>query len=196
MKAQSNTVIQAIFKRRSIGRLAYPAPSETDLITILRAGAAAPDHKRTHPFWFVILEGKSREEFGEVMASSLAERVRQAGKEASLAELDKERKKLTRAPLVIVVAARRHPGVTLPGEELVASAAAAAQNMLIASTSLGYGSMWRTGDAAYDPAVKKALGLGDEDYIVGFLYFGTISDGSERGPNEPRLESLVSVWEG
>ncbi|TLZ53581.1 MAG: hypothetical protein E6K22_07505 [Gammaproteobacteria bacterium] len=40
--------------------------------------------------------------------------------------------------------------------------------------------MWRTGGLAYDELVKRALGFGPTDAIVGFLYLGT-----ETGPPAP-----------
>ena len=49
----------------------------------------------------------------------------------------------------------------------------AAQNIMLAAHALGYGAMWKTGDPAYDPRVKRALGLEESDAIVAFLYLGT-----------------------
>jgi nitroreductase len=97
------------------------------------------------------------------------------GREPAVADaaLAKERAKPLRAPLVVVVAAkiREHRGV--PPVEQIVAAGAAAQNMLVAAHALGYGGFWRTGAAAYDEHVKRALGLAGEDAIVGFLYLGT-----------------------
>jgi nitroreductase len=67
--------------------------------------------------------------------------------------------------------------------------------MLIASTALSYGSMWRTGDPAYDDDVKAALGLTKEDAIVGFLYLGTPHEGGDTDPNEANLDDLVEWWQ-
>jgi nitroreductase len=50
--------------------------------------------------------------------------------------------------------------------------------MLLAATALGYGSMWRTGPPAYDHRVMRALGLTDDDAIVGFVYLGTPVSGA------------------
>jgi hypothetical protein len=33
--------------------------------------------------------------------------------------------------------------------------------------------MWKTGAAAYDPAVKATVGLGADDHIVGIMHLGT-----------------------
>jgi nitroreductase len=49
---------------------------------------------------------------------------------------------------------------------------------LLAATALGLGSMWRTGDPCYDPIVKTALDLPEEALLIGFVYLGTVPDGS------------------
>ena len=48
----------------------------------------------------------------------------------------------------------------------------AAQNLLLAAHGLGLGAMWRTGDAAFDPGVKAALGLAPDQHLIGFIYVG------------------------
>ena len=195
MRTQPNAAIRAIFSRRSVGKLVLPGPGEGELITILRAGAAAPDHKLTRPFWFVVFEGRAREEFGTVLAEALAARLAEKGLDPTPGQLDKERSKLMRAPLVIAVAAVRSNDTPLPDQEIISAAAAAAQNMLLAATSLGYGSIWRTGEPAYDPRVKAALGIKESDFIVGFLYFGSITEGMTPEPHNPDISAIASSWE-
>lgn len=186
--------LAAISVRRSVGRLQAPGPEGADLDAILAAGAAAPDHEGLRPWRFVVLSGSAKTSFSEVMAATYTARCRAAGEEPTEGQVSKERQKLGRAPVVVVVAAhlRDHPKV--PREEQLASAAAAAQNILLAATALGFGSMWRTGPAAYDSAVKAALGLGEEDAIVGFLYLGTVGDGRRPEPRVPDATGLVTHW--
>ena len=186
--------LDAIFNRRSIGRLKPPAPSDADLDTILRAGAAAPDHLELRPWKFVVLEGDEKDAFGSVLADAYVGRCRSADKDVVPAKEEKERTKLGRAPMVVIVAAVHRGDELVPFLEQFASAAAASQNMLIAATALGYGSMWRTGDPAYDESVKAAIGLNEADAIVGFLYLGTIAPDCEKPPNEPSMDDLVFRW--
>ena len=183
--------LKAISRRRSIGRLVEPAPTEEELHTLINAAVVAPDHGRMRPWRFVILRGEAKDAFGEVMVKALRRRCA----EPTEAQLVKERTKLNRAPLVVVVAAARPPVDKVPWEEQLMAVAAAIQNMLIAATALGYASMWRTGDPAYDTTVKSALGLHDDDAIVGFVYLGTPAEGSEKPPNEPILATdMVTHW--
>jgi nitroreductase len=53
--------------------------------------------------------------------------------------------------------------------------------------------MWKTGDAAYDPHVKAALGLTEGDAIVGFIYLGRPDRPLPPRPPKPAPE-LVSEW--
>src|SRR4249919_3733020 len=54
-------------------------------------------------------------------------------------------------------------------ESFTAAAGAAAQNLFLAAHDLGYGVMWKTGAAAYDPAVKATVGLRPDDHIVAIM---------------------------
>lgn len=186
--------IEVLFARRSTGRLVAPAPAGEDLQTILRAAAAAPDHERLRPFRFTVLDGEAKEAFGEVLAAAYAARCAAAGTEVVPAKREKERTKLGRAPLVLVVSAVRLPSACVPWDEQLAAAAAAAENACLAATALGFGSMWRTGDPAYDPNVKAALGLAAADAIVAWLYLGSYRDGAGPPPNDPRLDGLLLPW--
>ena len=187
--------LSAILARRSIPRLVEPGPSGDDLERILEAAAAAPDHGELRPWKLIVLEGRAKESFGHVLADAYLARCEALGAAPTEGQLTKERTKLGRAPVALVVAAVHRHSDKIPWEEQFASAAAAAQNALVAATALGYGSMWRTGDAAFDLHVKEALGLGPHDAIVGFLYLGTPADGVGKAPHRPDLDGLVTRWE-
>lgn len=183
-----------LFRRRSIGRLTEPAPRDDELQTILRAAAAAPDHGELRPWRFVVLRGENKEAFGTVLAEAYLRRVDAAGGAPAPAKLAKEQTKLNRAPLVIIICAMHRHDPKIPWEDQVGAANAAAQNVCLAATALGYGSMWRTGDPVFDDYVKAAVGLSEHDAIVGFVYIGTPHDGGEKPPNDPSLDDLVVEW--
>jgi nitroreductase len=185
--------LDAIFARRSVGRLVEPAPSDDHLRVLLSAAAAAPDHGELRPVRFVVLRGGAKDAFGAVLASAYQARCAAAGVEPDPAKLEKDRTKLGRAPLVVMVAAARQPSDKIPFEEQENAAAAAAENLLLAATALGYGSMWRTGPEAYDPDVKAALGLAADDAIVGFVYLGTPA-GEIKPARVPDLDGIVTDW--
>ena len=186
--------LDAIRARRSISRLVEPAPSDDELRTILESGAVAPDHLELRPWRFVVLRGDAKERFGKVLLAAYESRCAARGLEPQAAAQEKERTKLGRAPLVVVVGVRRIDHDKVPFGEQFAAGAAAAENMLVAATALGYGSMWRTGDPCYDDMVKAALGFGARDEVLGFLYIGTPAEGKAKPPRIPDLTGLVHEW--
>jgi nitroreductase len=162
-------LMTAIDARASAARLTEPAPSPEHLDRILRAGARAPDHGRLAPWRFVVLEGSARDVLADAMASAKLHKYPDSGD----ADLIAERSKAMRAPTIVAVAARVDPAHKVPEIEQILAVGAAVENMILAAHALGYGTMWKTGPAAYDPIVKTALGLESADSIVAFLYLGT-----------------------
>ena len=162
--------IEALTTRSSLGRTTEPAPEGSDLDLILRAALRAPDHKSLRPFRFLLVRDEARHRLGDVFARALLARQPDATPDM----VERERGKVRRAPLLIVVVVRAEEGVVgVPRVEQFMSAAAAAGNILLAAHALGYGAMWRTGAPAYDPTVQAALGLGADESIAAFLYLGT-----------------------
>ncbi|MGI8793217.1 MAG: nitroreductase family protein [Acidimicrobiales bacterium] len=189
--------LDVILARRSIGRLCEPAPADDDVQTILRAGAAAPDHGELRPWSFVVLRGAGKDAFGEVLAKAYDGRCHEGSTEPIGAKREKERTKLGRAPLVIVVSVRRQAAAAnpkIPWEDVVGAGYAACQNMLLAAKALGFDGMWRTGEVCNDDLIKTAMGLDADDVITGYLYLGTPYEGGDKPPHDPDLDGLVTEW--
>lgn len=187
--AVATDVFGVVRARRSYSVLAAPGPDDDELGRLLLAAAGAPDHGRLRPWRFTVFTGHGREAFGEVMAE--AARLRDPG--ISEGRLSVERARFLRAPVVIAVGAHITRPSTVGEAEQLAAVAAAVQNLLLAATALGYGTIWRTGTAAKDPFVKAALGLEEDDSIVGFVYLGT-PFGTPATRPEPTLDGVVTHW--
>jgi nitroreductase len=183
--------LDLLLTRESALKLSEPAPSEADLDTMFQSAVRAPDHGRLRPWRFVVIEGDKRVNLGNLMADAMRNRDPEAGADM----LDRERAKPMRAPTIIVAAAHVQKGHRIPECEQLAAAAAATQNIMLAAHALGYGAMWKTGEPAYDPAVKTALGLNPDDEIMGFLYLGTNTGTSSPAPR-PSARDQVTVWAG
>ena len=182
--------IDALLKRRSAKVLTDPAPDAGALALLLESAARAPDHGRLRPWRFIVIRGAARERLGELMV----EQLRRKQPAASGESLQRERQKALRAPLIIVVAAASNASAKIPAIEQIISAGAAAQNIMLAATALGFGAMWKTGDAAYDDTVKVALGLETRDAIVGFIYLGTVPADAVPPPARGQWQDRVSYW--
>jgi nitroreductase len=160
----------AIQTRSSAGRLAEPGPSPQHLDQLLQAAAKAPDHGRLKPWRLIVLKDATREAF--TVAAVEAKRARLPGMTAD--QLVSERAKINRSPAIVVIGCAVNRDQTkVPEIEQVVAAGAAAQNLFLAAHDLGYGVMWKTGAAAYDPAVKTTVGLRPDDHIVAIMHLGT-----------------------
>jgi len=183
--------IDAMTSRLSATALQPPEPDPATLERILSAAANAPDHGKLKPFRFILIRGRGRLAFGDICAQALQRRDPSADATA----LDRERQKALRAPLIVVVAAQMVRPHKIPEVEQLLAAGAAAQNLFVAAHAEGFGAMWKTGAPAYDPDIKRALGLAAEDAIVGFMYLGR----PDRQP-PPRAAkpagNLVREWNG
>ncbi len=172
--------------------LGEPGPSDEEIREFLDAAVTAPDHGALRPWRFIVVRGAAREALADVLAGALLKRQ----PDASPATIEKDRDRLRRVPLLIVVAAaikHDHPKVP-PSEQLVATGLAA-QAILLAAQAKGYGGVILTGDHAYDPNVKKALGLKDRHQIVGFVYIGT-PEGELRPKKRPDAAKFTRDWTG
>ena len=183
--SDSRELLTAIDSRASALKLSEPGPTRAHLELIMRAGVRAPDHGRLRPWRFVVLEGAARDKLGAEMARLSLAKFPQSTAE----QLEGERRKVLRAPTIIVTAARITPG-KIPEVEQIASVAAGVENMVLAAQALGYGTMWKTGVAAYDAQAKTALGLSAGDHIVAFLYLGTTAMPGTASP--PSLDGVVT----
>ena len=162
-----------------------PGPSKSQIDDILRAGARAPDHGKLFPWRFIVFEGKGRERFGEILAGVMeaeGERTKQ---------VEEERGRLLRAPLVIGVISSAREQHKIPVWEQELSAGAVCQNILIAATTLGFVGNWLTEWYAYHPAVKEKMGLKPGERVAGFIYIGTPKDELEERPR-PEMDKIVS----
>jgi len=160
--------IEALTTRSSAKSYGDMTPTQDHVATILEAAVRAPDHGRLRPWRFMLIEGNHRKKFGDILAASAMRR----NPALSAGDLQREHDKAQRAPLIILVACRVVPGTKVPVIEQILAAGAAAQNILLGLHNFGYAAAWKTGDAAYDPEVKKSLGLAVDDHIVGFIYTG------------------------
>jgi nitroreductase len=183
-------VFDVIAARRTTKVLVEPGPSPEEIAQLVLAAECAPDYDQLRPWRLVAVQGDALARLGEAFAASARPRAEAMGMDPE-ALAAKARGKFARAPFVLAVVGmpRRHRKVRY--EDQVASAAAAAQNVLLAATALGYGSIWRTDVEAEDEGVHEALGLEDGDLVVGFLHIGTVPDGGDRPARLPGGDRLT-----
>lgn len=148
----SNETLTTIQNRRSIRNFIPEKDiADQDIITILQAANQAPSAHNQQSWRFIVLRGAKKNELVNLVASKAANFPR-----PSRALLRMACRSIAEAALVIAIVntgelLRRGPRLFAVGQEEVRdffrimeiqSSAAAVQNMLLAATSLGIGSVW------------------------------------------------------
>ena len=185
----SQGALDLLLSRVSVSRVGGELPSTKALQNIFTAALRAPDHAGLKPWRYLKIAGEQRGKLGELFVSAKL----QDDPNLDQAAIDKLKKKPLRAPLVIVVIAsiRHHPKV--PEIEQMLSAAASAQNMLLAAHMQGIGAMWRTGSMTYHSRVREGLDVAQNEKIIGFIYLGSI-EGKTRLVPEMNVSQYVKDW--
>ncbi len=181
--------MELLASRRSVSKLKEPAPADDVLDRVIRAALRAPDHGALRPWKVLLFRGEARAKLGDLFVASLLRR----SPSASSSEIDKEKNKAARAPLVIAVAATIKPSPKAPEIEQMLSAGAVMQGLLLGFQAEGFGSVWKTGAPTYDPEVVTALGLASTDKLVGWLYVGTAAE-EPPAMHRPEPSAFVVDW--
>lgn len=181
-------LIDAILERSSEPRLTSPAPGQALLDTVLECAARAPDHALLRPWRYLVIEGDGLRALGELYASAADD-----PEEPLAMDRDKLLRMPQRAPMMIVGISRHRPHPKVPQEEQVMSAAVGLGYILLALQSAGFGAMWRTGPVARHRVIRKGLGVGNNETIVGFLYVGMVNNPKPPVPR-PAVEEFVGRW--
>jgi len=181
------SAIDLLKTRRSVKpmELTGPAPSPAEIESLLTIASRVPDHGKLAPWRFVVFEGDARRAAGEVIAKAFTATNPQATAE----QIEFERNRLARAPLVIAVVSRAAAHVKIPEWEQLMSAGAAAMNLVTAAHAMGYAASWLTEWYAYDRAVLDGLGLRPHEKITGFVHIGR----SAKSPPDRERPSLADI---
>ena len=186
-----STALDVLDARRSVPamQLCDPGPDTPQLLRMLRSAVRVPDHGKRVPWRFVRIQGPARLALGE----QLARRSRQRQPEASDAVIDKDRQRFSHAPVIVAVIAAQGPDAKIPASERLLSAGCVCFALLQAAQAFGYGACWLTGWAAYDPEIRRVLGVADDEAVAGFIHIGTIRQHApERDRPDPA--GLLTDW--
>lgn len=185
------TILHMLDARRSVPamQLCEPGPDTPQLLRMLRSAVRVPDHGKRMPWRFLRIQGEARAALGE----HLARRSRERNPEASEAAVDKERQRFSHAPVIVGVIARQGPDSKIPASERLLSAGCVCFALLQAAQAFGFGACWLTGWAAYDPEIRRVLGIADDEAVAGFIHIGTIRQNApERDRPDPA--DLLTDW--
>ncbi|MCP4380944.1 MAG: nitroreductase [Hyphomicrobiales bacterium] len=183
--------LELLKSRRSVMApfLGSPGPNENQLREILTIGSRVPDHGKLTPWRFIVFEGAAREAAGKRLADLITKRE----PDSTSDRLEEERRRFSRAPLVIAVVSAATPHPKIPEFEQLLSAANAAMMLVLAAHALGFAAHWVTEWVAFDHAAGQILGLGPGERFVGFVHIGTPAMRPSDRPR-PDLKDVVTYW--
>ncbi len=185
--------LQLLKTRRSVKpmELHGPGPTRAEIDTLLSIASRVPDHGKLAPWRFIVFEGQARLAAGQI----IAEVVRADRPDATPDQIEFERRRLARAPLVIAVVSRAAAHVKIPEWEQQLSAGASAMSLVLAAHAMGYAASWITEWYAYDRRVLDKLGVAPAERLAGFVHIGR----PEKPPEDrdrPALDAIVSYYSG
>ena len=180
--------LELLLNRHSQPRLQKPAPADQALQNIIHAAMRVPDHGHLTPWKFVVCQENGLARLGDIFEQAAID------EQLSEKEIQRAPQLPQRAPMVVVVIARYQPHEKVPWIEQVASASCAAYAMQLAAIAQGFAGVWRTGVYAQSKIVKQAMGLQEQDEIVGFMYLGTSAGDIISRPTKSSTE-FVEMWE-
>lgn len=176
----------ALRRSASCKCLAEPGPAPDEVTELLTVAARVPDHRKLEPWRFIVYEGRARERFGDMVADIF----KAANPEATLADIDEERARPSRAPVLVAVISSPNKSHKTPVWEQELSAGALCYNLLLAANAAGWAGVWLTEWLAFNAQIDTAMGLSDDERIAGFIYLGTAT---MLNPERPRPDMAGKI---
>ncbi len=186
---KSNEVLEAIQGRRAVmqNNFTEQEVSKEDILTILDAANAAPTHKRTQPWRFVIFRKEGLERLGTELARIYKD-ITPTEKYSELAEQNMAKKAtMSNVALAIIV---NYTG-ELPEWEELAATSCAVENLWLATHSLGLGGYWATPGLIHH--MGEFLKLENNQKCIGLFYLGH-HNSEPRTPARTPIEDKIR-WE-
>lgn len=179
----------AIRSRRSTAPISQQAPPAELLVELVRLAAHGPDHAGLRAWRLITIQGEGRRRLGEAMAAGF-------GDEPGTAAAAKTASKPERAPLLISIVAVpvEHPKV--PRWEQTASIGALVGALELLLFEAGFTAMWRTGPGVELAEVRKLLGIGAHEQLLGWLYVGATEPGSGPPHGDPDIADRITALPG
>lgn len=161
--------------------------TQEELDLILESANWAPNHKRTEPWRFFVLEGEALNRFADFMLEKY--------KEATPEEFRNERKmkaitdKCLQSNKIILICTKH--SVLLPEWEELAATAMAVQNMWLMCTTMNIGSYWSSPGAI--SKMNEFIELSEDERCYGIFYMGKLKAELFEGKRKPIEDKIKFI---
>lgn len=186
-------VFEAIRSRRTVKSFGSAPVARELLDELFELARWAPNHNLTNPWRFRVL--------GPVATGNLRELAAAAARAKAADQVDPEAvarvaaAKFDRAPVLVAVSAKCHRDVVQHKEDLYATACAA-YIVLLGAHERGLAAYWRTPGVLRSAAGLAAIGMDDDEEVLGLIYLGYPAEGSAPSvPGRNSHDTFVSYLE-
>lgn len=144
---------------------------------------SAPNHKRTWPWRFALVEGDGRAQLGDVIADAMELHGDSPERAA------KTRTKYLRTPAMLIVGSAAGDSELRTAENRDA-AAAGVQNILLAATAQGLASYWSSCPKGANAVTAALCGFDTDTTIVAMIYLGWATNVA---PTPVRPDAILNI---
>jgi nitroreductase len=182
-------VDQLIRHRRSVFPRDYTGEVVSDEIInqMLENANWAPTHKFTEPWRFVVFTGEGLKQLA-TFQSECYKTVTTADGTFRDDKYQSMQVKPMESSHIIAIGMKRDEGRRLPDWEELGAVFCAIQNIYLTATAYGVGCYLSTGGITAFEEAKPFFGLGEDDFLCGFMHVGIpkgdVPDGKRRSINE------------
>lgn len=161
-------IFDLIKNRRSIFPAQYIEKpiAKSDIERILEAGNWAPNHRKTEPWRFKVIQGDKQSQLGQFLSNTYID-ITPKPKQLKAKKLIENPKK---AGAIIAICMQRDPMESVPEWEEIAATAMAVQNMWLCCTEMGIGCYWSS--PSLITYMNEFLPMNEGEKCLGFFYMG------------------------
>ena len=193
-------MISAIYDRRSIRKFTDRPISQEDITDIIQSGIKAPSSKNRQPWKYIVVQGNAKEEMLKVFRQG----IEREEKDNALLPLSKQHIAaakytvdiMAEAPIIVFVVNSLGKSILTeltPEEHVyeicnIQSISASIQNMLLAATEKGIGSLWICD--IYFAYSELCKWLDSDGQLIAAFAFGYPNEFPKERPRK-KLEDIV-----
>ena len=193
-------MISAIYDRRSIRKFTDRPISQEDITDIIQSGIKAPSSKNRQPWKYIVVQGNAKEEMLKVFRQG----IEREEKDNALLPLSKQHIAaakytvdiMAEAPIIVFVVNSLGKSILpelTPEEHVyeicnIQSISASIQNMLLAATEKGIGSLWICD--IYFVYSELCKWLDSDGQLIAAIAFGYPNEFPKERPRK-KLEDIV-----
>lgn len=188
LTTMEKSLAHTIQTRRSMFPAQYTGKSipKADLLRILEAARWAPNHAKTQPWRYKVLQGEALGQLGDFLADSYL-----ATPDAKEFTSNKLRHTPRAASAIILLFMERDVKERIPEWEEVAAVAMSVQNMWLTAHDLGYGSYWSSPKSFANMADFDPITTGERERFLGFFYLGTVEPTIQELPERMTVDEFA-----